>query len=681
MSAVSAVLVALFSLCSLLLVPAAGSQAAASRYDFTLVKERLTMPDGVELAVTCFMPTPKSPGERFPVLVEMNPYRKDDMMFVWDYPIGAYFARRGFVVARVDVRGTGASGGVLPGRDYSEEELSDGVAVIGLLAGKDWSNGNVGMYGLSWGAFNSLMIAARKPPALKAILIAHASDDLFYQDVHFIDGVFHMDVWEAMMDTFNALPSPEGYALTQDYFSNRFDREPWHFIWKEQQADGPFWRRESARFKPPVTLPVYVIGGLLDGYRDTVPRLLDSPGAVVKAEIGPWSHDWPNTGSPGPNYEWRHKAVRWFNHWLRGEDTGIMDEPRFMVFVRHGQPPAAGGTQSGEWHCGAWPVAGVTARRYHPGGDSDLAARPPAATDCELAYWPGAGMGVHGWWGEVSDDMADDDDNSLVFDSPVLAEPVEIIGLPRVSLRLAARAPLTHVTVRLEDVAPDGTVALVSGVLINPADRVSRLERKALPPGEAVTLAAEIHFTTWRFNPGHRIRLAVGNAQFPMAWPSPSPCGITLTTGPDTWLDLPVAAKNSLTGRCVLPAPEPEEESAAVRARDAKESRAVSQYDQETGVATYSTGDDESFTIGDVAVRRHETNVYSVSDARPAAASYKAVADYAITLPGRGIRLMCGYDLTSDERAFTLSVSRRLSENGRLVREKRWERKIPRNLQ
>ncbi len=173
---------------------------------FTVERGTLGMPDGIKLAVSYWMPKAKKPGEKFPVFFEMNGYRKDDLCYLsWDYPVGAYFARHGYVVAKVDLRGTGDSGGVLPEAEYSEQELSDGVEIVNQLSRKEWSNGKVGMYGLSWGAFNSLMVARRKPPALKAILIAHASDDLYYQDVHFNDGVMHTDVWGAMIDTYNAL--------------------------------------------------------------------------------------------------------------------------------------------------------------------------------------------------------------------------------------------------------------------------------------------------------------------------------------------------------------------------------------------------------------------------------------------------------------------------------------------
>ncbi|MDO9033845.1 MAG: CocE/NonD family hydrolase, partial [Methanoregula sp.] len=255
-------------------------------YTITTQKDWLTMSDGVKLSVTYFMPVSGNPGEKFPVLLEMDPYRKDDIAYLEDYPICSYFAKRGYVVAKVDVRGTGSSEGVLPTSEYTEQELSDGVEIINQLSRSAWSNGNVGMFGLSWSGFNSLMIAARKPPALKAILIAHGSDDLFYQDVHYIDGVIHMDCWEPMIDTSNALPATDEYAITSEYFANRFDQTPWHFVWKENQKDGPFWREKSVRFKPDIEIPVYLIGGLLDGYRDTIPRMMNSSNTRIKADLG-----------------------------------------------------------------------------------------------------------------------------------------------------------------------------------------------------------------------------------------------------------------------------------------------------------------------------------------------------------------------------------------------------------
>ena len=649
---------------------------------FTVERGTLTMPDGVKLAVSYWMPKAKKPGEKFPVFFEMNGYRKDDLCYLsWDYPVGAYFARHGYVVAKVDLRGTGDSGGVLPEAEYSEQELSDGVEIINQLSKKEWSNGKVGMYGLSWGAFNSLMVARRKPPALKAILIAHASDDLYYQDVHFIDGVMHTDVWEAMIDTYNALPDTKAYALTPEFFANRFDRPPWHFKWKENLADGPFWRKESARFQPSVELPVYIIGGLLDGYRDTVVRLLNSPNKQVKADIGPWKHEWPDTGTPGPNYEWRKKALRWWDHWLKGIDNGIMHEPRFMVFVRDAVPPSEDiKTRPGEWRCGNWPIGGIKERRFYPGESRKLVSSAPGeAKPYTLVYKAGAGTSVHGWWGETSGDMSFDDESSLVFDSEPLKEAVEIIGLPKVNLTVSADAPLYQWSVRLEDVWPDGKVSLVSGTLINPADRESRLKQSPLVPGEKTKLSAEIHFTTWRFKPKHKIRLSISNAQFPMAWPTPYKGSTKLYPGADTSVELPVVEKNTLTAACDLPKPEQEEwpPDASYAEEDEGKSTHID-YNPETGQAVYSCGINQKMTIRNTKYHMQEKNTWKVNDKDPAHATYEAVTNYAIQPPGRELSLVVNFRMASDEKNFNLTTIRQLFEAKKLVREKKWEKTIPR---
>jgi hypothetical protein len=652
-------------------------------YNVTIERDWLTMPDGVRLSVTYFMPIGNETGERFPVLLEMLPYRKDDMFYLRDYPIGMYFAEHGIVVARVDVRGTGSSEGTVPVSEYSEPELSDGVEIIGQLAMKPWSNGNVGMYGISWSGFNSLMIAARKPPALKAIIAVHSSQDLYYNDCHYIDGVFHMDPYEVQIDTDNGAPQSTDYLITPQYLEERFYREPWIFAWKRQQTDGALWQKESLREKPGLEVPAYMIGGLLDGYRDTPTWMTESSHAPVKVEIGTWNHAWPNNGIPGPNYEWREKAVRWWGIWLNGEATGILDEPQFMVFVRDATPPSLTmEVTPGAWNCGDWPVPGTTPTRVYPGPGHDLLAAAPGENGPHtLTYQAGAGMAAGEWWGELTGDMSADDAKSLVYDSEPLTDPVEIIGMPEVHLNVSADAPLYQWTVRLEDVWPNGSVSLVSGVLINPAHRGSRLEPKYLVPGEPVNLTAKIHFTTWTFRPGHRIRLAVSNAQFPMAWPTPYRGNTTLYPGPDTWITLPVVPPGVLDQPCVLPAPEPEEQrpDAEYLASTAEDS--PGSYDPVTGEAAYTLGTDDTWRVQDKTFRTVERYTWRVNDNDPANASFHAEKSDEFILPGRVLVMEGLCHLSSNETTFNLTFTRRLTENGDVVAEKTWNEIIPRKFQ
>ena len=155
------------------------------------------MRDGARLAVTYFFPAPRTPGERLPVVLSMTPCRKDDDSYPYSYAVYPYFAKRGIAIAHVDARGAGASGGPTPDREHSDAELDDLVQVVAQLAAKPWSAGKIGMMGISWSGFSSLMTAMRRPPALKAIPTAHATDDLDGNDAHYIDGCLHLDVFAA----------------------------------------------------------------------------------------------------------------------------------------------------------------------------------------------------------------------------------------------------------------------------------------------------------------------------------------------------------------------------------------------------------------------------------------------------------------------------------------------------
>jgi uncharacterized protein len=151
------------------------------------------MGDGVRLAATLYMPDGAKRDEKFPALLEYLPYRKDDGTAAGDYPKHSYFAHRGYVSVRVDIRGFGASEGVAPEREYSEREQEDGEQVIAWLTHQSWSNGNVGMFGISWGGFTALQMAMRHAPGLKAILAVDATAELFHDDVHYVDGMAHID--------------------------------------------------------------------------------------------------------------------------------------------------------------------------------------------------------------------------------------------------------------------------------------------------------------------------------------------------------------------------------------------------------------------------------------------------------------------------------------------------------
>ena len=180
-------------------------------YGIEIGQALVEMPDGVRLAADLYMPAGAAPDERLPVLLEYTPYRKDESRSR-NYPLYSYFVQRGYVVARVDIRGTGNSEGDVIPYEYSDIELDDGEVVIDWLSKQSWSNGNVGMFGISWGGFNSIQMALRNPPALKAFIALMATEELYQEDVHYIDGIIHTDSWMMSADLYNALPgAPESF--------------------------------------------------------------------------------------------------------------------------------------------------------------------------------------------------------------------------------------------------------------------------------------------------------------------------------------------------------------------------------------------------------------------------------------------------------------------------------------
>lgn len=176
------------------------------------------------------------------------------------------YVRLFFQVAIVDIRGTGSSEGVLIEHEYTSQELDDCEHVIKQLADHSRSNGRLGMFGLSWSAFNSLMMATlRRPPALQAIFAAHGSDDLYNNDIHYGDGIFHQNDYILYVDHKNALPAPPNYVMDEQWLKQRFTARPWADVYLEHQLDDSFWRNNSIKYAyDNLTVPAYLIAGLYD---------------------------------------------------------------------------------------------------------------------------------------------------------------------------------------------------------------------------------------------------------------------------------------------------------------------------------------------------------------------------------------------------------------------------------
>ena len=666
--------------------------SSASNKQVEITEAWITMSDGVRLAADVYWPAGADKKDHFPVLLEYLPYRKDESR-ARNYSLYSYFLDHGYVVARVDIRGTGNSEGKTIPYEYSDIELEDGEEVIDWLSRQKWSTGSVGMFGISWGGFNSIQMAMRNPPALKAFVAVMATEYLYQEDVHYMDGIMHTDSWMMSNDLYNALPGAPDFRLDEKWVRNRFNVEPSVYTYMRQQRDGPFWDRASAReHYEEIRVPGFHIGGWYDGYRNSLPRMLQHVQAPVKAMIGPWDHYFPHDAWPKPQVEWRHEAVRWFDQWLKGEESGILDEPDFAVYVRNYYPPdPALDSVPGHWRWeDGWPIERIEHQDWYAHADHSLSAEPSGYTTHTMTYKPSMGLEGGGptmWWGSVTPDQQPMDNHSLVYTSEPLQNPLEILGRPIAKLNVSADAPRANWVVRISDVAPNGQVTQVTGAAFNGTHRHSAREPEDIVPGEVFPLDIELHFTSWVFPKGHRIRVAISNAQWPMLWPTPVPMVSSVAIG------------GEIGARVELPLVPPGEETApdfkdpvagpTLPGYETLDAGNISGYaaitaiehDPETGEA-FGVATNTGATRYPWGVERFEEEIeHRTSDANPAHTS--VVGRYKLTeeLRDRTLEFEQIVEFTSDEENFYLKFRRWLLVNSELYTEKTWEDVIPRDFQ
>ena len=652
----------------------------------------ITMPDGIRLAADIYFPAGVDNKERLPVLLEYLPYRKDESR-ARNYSLYSYFLNHGYAVARVDIRGTGNSEGVTIPYEYSDIELDDGEVVIDWLSQQEWSSGNVGMFGISWGGFNAIQMAMRNPPAMKAFVAMMSTEYLYQEDVHYMDGIMHTDSWMMGNDLSNALPGAPEFKLDEEWVQNRFNVEPSVYTYMRQQREGPFWDRASARGQyEKIRVPGYHIGGWYDGYRNSLPRMLENVETPVKAMIGPWDHEFPHNAWHAPQVEWRHEAVRWFDHWLKGKDTGILEEPDFAVYIRnYYAPDPALDKIPGHWRWeDGWPIERVDHQAWYASANNGLSVEPAQDATHNMTYKASVGLEGGGqtmWWGSIPPDQQPMDDHSLVYDSEPLEAPLEILGRPVAKLNVSATASRANWVVRISDVAPDGQVTQVAGAAFNGTHRNSAREPQDIVPGEEFSLEIKLHFTSWVFPKGHRIRVAISNAQWPMLWPTSIPMESTLAIGGDNG------------ARVVLPVIPPGEERVP-KFKDPVPGPRLAGYEtldsgNSTGYAAITSieHDAESGEAVGLArnsgasrypwgIERFEEEIeHRTSDKNPAVTSVVGRYKQTEELDGRTLDFEQTVDFRSDEENFYLKFHRWVLVDGELYKEKTWEEVIPRDFQ
>jgi uncharacterized protein len=506
----------------------------------------IPLADGTLLYARVWRPLTDEP---VPALLEYLPYRLTDWTAPRDHQRHPWYAGHGYASVRVDIRGHGNSEG-FPADVSSATELADGVEVIHWLAAQPWCDGKVGMFGISWGGCDSLRIAALAPEPLKAVVTVCATDDRYDNDVHYMGGsvlAVDMHAWAATMLALAARPPDPLHVGTvwREMWTKRLEAagEPLVHTWLAHQTRDEYWSHGSVREDyAAIDAAVLAVGGWHDPYRDTVLRLVEHlPADRVRGLLGPWSHQYPDRGlPPGPAIGFLQETLRWWDHWLKGVDSGAMTEPLLRAYVSEAHPPATVyETLPGRWVGEpAWPSPHVKPVTYALRGAA-LLVRSPMHTGVDAGrFLP---LGHHA---DLPPDQREEDARSACFDFEADDE-TWVLGRPVVRLRLTSEVPRGQVIARLCDVAPDGSSTLVTRGVLNLSARHGRERAVPWEPGAGEDVTFELNGVGYAFPPGHRIRLAVSSAYWPWIWPQPdSAAGFTLEPGGSS-LELPVRARTS----------------------------------------------------------------------------------------------------------------------------------------
>ena len=654
----------------------------------------IPMSDGVQLAARIWLPV-DAEADPVPAVLEYLPYRRRDGTSYRDSITQPYLAGHGYAAVRVDIRGTGDSEGLMLD-EYDAAELRDGLEVIAWLARQPWCSGKVGMWGISWGGVNSLQLAALQPPALKAIMPMGFMHDRYNGDCHYMGGCMiegNTSWGGTLLAGTSRPPDPDVVgARWRAMWLERLENSTLPVeIWLRHQRRDDYWKPGSVcEDFGQIQVPVYAVSGWQDSYSRNLLPLLANLRVPKKGLIGPWAHAWPHLGSPGPAIGFLQEALRWWDHWLKGVDTGIMDEPMLRVWMGEWGPPAKLVPQwPGRWIAEpAWPSLALATRVFCLNA-AGLGDAPDAGTELVIHSLQTTGMGAgyqcsYGLGPDLSDDQRADDAGSLCFDSAPLPERVEIFGEPLVEIGLTCDQPQALLAVRLCDVAPDGSSLRLSYGLLNLSHRDGEAEPAPMQPGRRYRVSVPLCGMAQAIPAGHHIRLAVSNAYWPIAWPSPAANTLKLQSGTSRLL-LPLRAPQAAdAGLRPFGEPEGAAGNALVETRQRTTQRPLDhiETDPATGrVNLVRTRDRGAWRTVDTDVdydSRGELR-FSIHPDDPSSAEQEIAMTSTMGRPGWRVRTEVHTRISCTADAFVVQARLQAYEGERRVFERDWNLSIPRD--
>lgn len=491
---------------------------------------RIPMSDGRHLSARMWLPV-DAEDNPVPAVIEYAPFRHRDFTYPRDAIIHPWFAGHGYASIRLETAGAMDSDGA-PLDEYVPQEQADCVEALAWIAAQSWCSGTTGMFGMSWGAFSALQVAACRPPSLKAIIPVHGTDDRFADDVHYMGGcMLNVNLgWGALYQTYMARPP----------FKDG-DEKAWLEAWKARMMAAPnileawvthqnrddYWRHASVcEAYENIEAATFVICGWADGYTNAALRMADGLTCPNRFLIGPWAHTYPHIALPGPQIGFLQEATRWWDRWLKDTDNGVEREARVVFYLQEGAPPAPSYThRGGRWIAqDAWPGSHVEMEDFAFGAGAlrPVTERAQISEICTpltnaLNGWEWL---PHGVGPEMPLDQREEDAGALCYTSEPLEDRLEICGTPLVSLRLRSDTPRGTICVRLSDVAPDGAATLISYHVLNLMHRDGFETAQDVPVGAWIDVAVPLNAVAQSVASGHRLRVSISTQSWPLTWPS-----------------------------------------------------------------------------------------------------------------------------------------------------------------
>ena len=465
-------------------------------------------------------------------------------------------------------------------------------------------------------------------------------------------------------------------------------------IWLRHQRRDAYWKHGSVcEDYSRIACAVYAVGGWADGYSNAIFRLMAHLESPRKGLVGPWAHLYAQDGVPGPAIGFLQEAVRWWDHWLKGEANGIMDEPMPRVWRQESMAPARDLSMSkGSWIAeSSWPSPSITTRALSLSPGRLASGRGPDHR-LEIASLQTTGLGGPHWchYGgtvEGTGDQRADDGGPLVFYSDPLTEEVEILGGPEVTLEVAADRPVAMIAARLNEVSGDGVSTRITFGLLNLTHRQSHEHPRALEPGRRYSIRVRLNEIAHVFRRGNRIRLALSTCYWPMAWPMPEPVTLSLHTDAST-LELPVRTASAADGDLVS-FDEPES-APRLRVTPLAEGHPYEkiEHDLSTGETTYTVGnegglaggarrshiEDMDLTLSLVHVRR-----YTVRENAPTTASAEIEETIELGRDDWQTRIATRIRLTSTKETWRLQAELDAYEGDSRCFSRNWDETIERD--